>query len=89
MFRPGDQIGPYTLVNKLGKGAFGVVWLAERRTQITTTTAAIKIPFDEDIDIEKIKNEADVWVRASGHPNVLPIIEADIYGEHIIIASAA
>lgn len=87
MFRPGDQIGPYTHINKLGKGAFGVVWLAERRTQITTTTAAIKIPFDEDIDIEKIKNEADVWVRASGHPNVLPIIEADIYGEHIIIAS--
>lgn len=87
MFRSGDQIGPYTLVSKLGKGAFGVVWLAERRTQITTTTAAIKIPFDEDIDIEKIKNEADVWVRASGHPNVLPIIEADIYGEHIIIAS--
>ena len=87
MFRPGDQIGPYTLVDKLGKGAFGVVWLAERRTQITTTQAAIKIPLDEDISIESIKNEADVWVRASGHPNVLPIIEADIYGEHIVIAS--
>ena len=87
MFRPGDQIGPYTLIDKLGKGAFGVVWLAERRTQITTTQAAIKIPLDDDISIETIKNEADVWVRASGHPNVLPIIEADIYGEHIIIAS--
>lgn len=87
MFRPGDKIGPYTLINKLGRGAFGVVWLAERRTQITTTTAAIKIPLDEEISIESIRNEADVWVRASGHPNVLPIIEADIYGEHIIIAS--
>ncbi len=87
MFRPGDQIGPYTLVDKLGKVAFGVVWLAERRTQITTTQAAIKIPLDDDISIETIKNEADVWVRASGHPNVLPIIEADIYGEHIVIAS--
>ena len=87
MFRPGDQIGPYTLVDKLGKGAFGVVWLAERRTQITTTQAAIKIPLDDDISIETIKNEADVWVRASGHPNVLPIIEADIYGDHIVIAS--
>jgi serine/threonine protein kinase len=87
MFRPGDQIGPYTLISKLGKGAFGVVWLAERRTQITTTSVAIKIPLDDDISIETIKNEADVWVRASGHPNVLPIIEADIYGEHIVIAS--
>ncbi len=87
MLRSGDEIGPYTLINKLGKGAFGVVWLAERRTQITTTTAAIKIPLDEDISIESIKHEADLWVRASGHPNVLPIIEANIYDEQIIIAS--
>ena len=87
MLRSGDEIGPYTLVNKLGKGAFGVVWLAERRTQITTTTAAIKIPLDDDIEIETIKHEADLWVRASGHPNVLPIIEANIYDEQIIIAS--
>lgn len=48
---------------------------------------AIKIPLDEEISIETIKNEADVWVRASGHPNVLPIIEADIYGDHVVIAS--
>lgn len=87
MFKAGDTIGPYTPINKLGRGAFGVVWLAERRTQITTTRTAIKIPLDEEISIETIKNEADVWVRASGHPNVLPIIEADIYGDHIVIAS--
>ena len=60
MLRSGDQIGPYTLINKLGKGAFGVVWLAERQTQIPTTTAAIKIPLDDDITIESIKNEADL-----------------------------
>ena len=54
MLRSGDEIGPYTLISKLGKGAFGVVWLAERRTQITTTTAAIKIPLDEDISIENL-----------------------------------
>jgi serine/threonine protein kinase len=87
MPRAGEQIGPYTLVNKLGRGAFGVVWLAERRTQITTTNAALKIPLDDDIDLNEIKQEADLWVRASGHPNVLPIIEADIYDDQIIIAS--
>ncbi|MGI8468674.1 MAG: hypothetical protein ACR2N3_09490 [Pyrinomonadaceae bacterium] len=78
MLRSGDEIGPYTLISKLGKGAFGVVWLAERRTQITTTNAAVKIPIDEEISVETIKHEADLWVRASGHPNVLPIIEANI-----------
>lgn len=87
MVRSGDQIGPYTLINKIGRGAFGTVWLSERRTTIATTTAALKIPLDEDIDIETIKHEANLWVRASGHPNVLPIIEANIYDDQVIIAS--
>lgn len=87
MLRSGDQIGPYILINKLGRGAFGTVWLSERRTTIATTTAALKIPLDDDVDLETIKHEANLWVRASGHPNVLPIIEANIYDEQVIIAS--
>ncbi|MDQ3817713.1 MAG: serine/threonine protein kinase, partial [Acidobacteriota bacterium] len=87
MAKPNDQIGPYTLISKLGRGAFGVVWLAEKRTAITTTKVAIKIPNDEDIDLEAIKQEASLWVHASGHPNVLPIIDADIYDEQVIIVS--
>ena len=85
--RSGDQIGPYTLVSKLGRGAFGVVWLAERRTAIAITKAALKLPLDDEIDIETVKQEADLWEQASGHPNVLPIIEANIYGDHVVIAS--
>lgn len=87
MLRSGDQIGPYTLINKLGRGAFGTVWLSERRTTIATTTAALKIPLDDDVDLETIKHEANLWVRACGHPNVLPIIEANIYDNQVIIAS--
>src|SRR6266478_7759349 len=87
MLKPGDQIGPYMLMSKLGSGAFGVVWLAERRTAIATTKAALKIPLDAEVDLEAIKQEAGLWVQASGHPNVLPILEADIYGEQVVIAS--
>jgi serine/threonine protein kinase len=87
MARPGEQIGPYTLISKLGRGAFGVVWLAEKRTAITTTKVAIKIPGDEDVDLEAVRQEAALWVHASGHPNVLPIIDADIYDELVIIVS--
>jgi serine/threonine protein kinase len=87
MAKASDQIGPYTLVSKLGRGAFGVVWLAEKRTAITTTKVAIKIPNDEDVDLEAVKQEASLWVHASGHPNVLPIIDADIHDEQVIIVS--
>ncbi|MBA2733754.1 MAG: protein kinase [Acidobacteria bacterium] len=63
------------------------MWLAEKRTAITTTKVAIKIPNDEDVDLEAVRQEASLWVHASGHPNVLPIIDADIYEEQVIIVS--
>jgi serine/threonine protein kinase len=87
MPKASDQIGPYTLLTKLGRGAFGIVWLAERRSRITTTKVALKLPIADEVDLAAVKREADVWAQASGHPNVLPIIEADVYGEHVAIAS--
>lgn len=83
----GEQIGPYTLTGKIGQGAFGEVWLAEWRTEIATTKVAVKIPLDSEADIDLIKQEATLWVQASGHPNVLPIIEANIYDGRIVIVS--
>ncbi|HJQ31049.1 MAG TPA: bifunctional serine/threonine-protein kinase/formylglycine-generating enzyme family protein [Pyrinomonadaceae bacterium] len=89
MFRKGDTIGPYTLIKYLGEGGFGVVWLAEWRTQILTTEVALKLPLKEGIDLEAIKREANIWAKASRrrHPNVLSIIEANIYGQYVVIAS--
>lgn len=81
------KLGPYTLVNKIGRGAFGVVWLAERRSSIATTRFALKLPRDEDIDLEAFKQEATIWLQASGHPNVVPMIEAEIYDEQLVIVS--
>src|SRR5689334_11278790 len=87
MLRAGDKIGPYTLIKKLGGGAFGMVWLVENRTAITTTQMAIKLPLSDDFDIELVKREANLWVKASGHPNILPIIEANIYDGQVVIVS--
>ncbi len=87
MLKADSKIGPYTLIRRLGKGAYGVVWLAEKRTAIATTKVAIKIANDEDVDLDAVKREATVWVSASGHPNVLPIIDADVYEEQVIIVS--
>jgi TonB family protein len=87
MTKPGDKIGPYTVISKLGSGAFGVVWLSEKRTAITATKFALKLPSAEVFDQEAVKQEALLWEQASGHPNILSIIEADVYDNQVVIVS--
>ncbi len=87
MFHEAQQIGLYTLIRKLGRGGFGEVWLAEKRAKFVTTKVAVKLPHDEQIDPETIKQEAQLWEQASGHPNILPIIDADEYDGQIVIVS--
>ena len=87
MFHAGQQVGFYTLINRIGRGGFGEVWLAERRAKFVTTKVAVKLPLDEQVDHETIKQEATLWEQASGHPNILPIIDADEYDGQIVIVS--
>ncbi len=99
MLRPNDQIGPYTLIRPLGAGNFGEVWLAERRGELATVQVAVKFPRlvieEDETDFaathEKqrraIAAEAAIWTKASGHTNVLPIIEADVIEGHLAIVS--
>lgn len=87
MFRKDQRIGIYILIKRLGRGGFGEVWLAERRAKFVTTKVAVKLPLEEQIDVEAIKHEATLWEQASGHPNVLPIIDADEYDGQVVIVS--
>lgn len=87
MFRAGQEIGLYTLIKRIGRGSFGEVWLAERRAKFVTTKVAVKLPLEEQVDVEEIKSEAVLWEQASGHPNILPIIDADEYDGQIVIVS--
>ncbi|MBS1798029.1 MAG: protein kinase [Acidobacteria bacterium] len=87
MFRAEQEIGQYVLVRRLGRGGFGEVWLAERRAKFVTTKVAVKLPLDDLIDVESVRQEAVLWEKASGHPNVLPIIDADEYDGQIVIVS--
>lgn len=87
MFRPGDHIGPFELIQKIGRGAFGEVWLAEEQTAISSHRVALKLPNNEDVDLEAIRQEASVWEQVKGHPNILPVIRADIADGQIYLAS--
>lgn len=87
MPKANDRIGPYQLINKLGKGAFGEVWLAKNVTALAAREVALKIPLDDEIDLDSIRAEAAIWIKASGHANVLPIIEANVYDDYVVIAS--
>lgn len=87
MFYPDQQFGPYRLIRKIGRGGFGEVWLSERQSEFLTKRVAVKLPLEEQVDFEAIRREASLWERASGHPNVLPIIDADIYDGQVLIVS--
>lgn len=87
MFRAGDRIGSYVLKERIGKGAFGIVWLAEETTSLTSHKFALKLPNEEHVDTEAIRQEAILWEQVKGHPNILPIIKADIVDNQIYIAS--
>jgi len=87
MFQQGQQIGSYTLLSKLGRGGFGEVWLAEKRSQFVTKKVAVKLPLDEQINFDAIRQEAELWEQASGNANILPIIDADVIDGQVVIVS--
>jgi TonB family protein len=87
MFHEGQKIGSYKLLTKIGKGGFGEVWLAEKRSELVTKKVAVKLPLEDQVNLETIRQEAELWEQASGHANVLPIIDADIIDGQVLIVS--
>ena len=87
MIKSGHSIGPYTLIRTIGRGAYGEVWLAEKRSALLTTQVALKMPLVAENHVETVRKEAALWLQASGHPNIVPVLDADIYDGQVVIAS--
>jgi tRNA A-37 threonylcarbamoyl transferase component Bud32 len=84
-----DCIGKYLIQREVGRGAFGIVYLAHD-TQLNRSVA-IKVPRHEVLvdrgKLQRFVSEATSAARLE-HPNIVPIFEADLDGQNPYIASA-
>ncbi len=91
MLERGGKVGDYTLVRFLGRGQFGVVWLAEKEIQFSKRKFRHALKFlprtGDEKNLKLIQAEIDTWIEASGHPNVMSVLDMMVDGDHIIIAS--
>ncbi len=90
MLEKGKKISDYVLVEKIGHGGFGDVWLAEKRTPLSVSTFALKFFRPAEInqnEIETVQREIEVWQKISGLPNIISVIEADYVEDYIYIVS--
>ncbi len=75
--RPGDMIGPYVLIETLGEGGFGIVWLAERREPMVQRVAlkVLKPGMDSTAVIGRFEQERQA-LAVMDHPNVARVFDA-------------
>ena len=77
--RSGDMVGPYKLLEVIGEGGFGEVWLAERREPMVQRVAIkiIKPGMDSRAVVARFEQERQALAMMD-HPNVARIFDAGV-----------
>jgi len=75
--KPGDQIGRYKLLEKVGEGGFGTVYVAEQREPVKRRVALkiIKLGMDTKQVIARFEAERQA-LALMDHPNIAKVLEA-------------
>ncbi|MEM9167191.1 MAG: serine/threonine-protein kinase [Planctomycetota bacterium] len=76
---PGDWVGPYRLLEIIGEGGFGVVYLAERREPMVQRVAlkVIKPGMDSKSVIARFEQERQA-LAVMDHPNVAKVLDGGV-----------
>ncbi|MCC6678093.1 MAG: serine/threonine protein kinase [Phycisphaerales bacterium] len=76
-YAPGSRIGPYTLLDLMGEGGFGVVYKAEQREPVRRTVALkiIKLGMDTRQVIARFEQERQA-LALMDHPNIARVLDA-------------
>ena len=77
MEREGDRVGPYKLLQQIGEGGFGVVWMAEQDKPISRRVAVkvIKAGMDTKELLSRFDAERQALARMD-HPNIARVLDA-------------
>ena len=74
---PGAQIGPYALMERLGEGGMGVVFLAEQQKPVRRHVALkiIKVGMDTEGVVRRFEAERQAFAMME-HPNIARVFDA-------------
>ena len=84
-----EKLGRFEIRSRLGSGAFGSVYRAY--DPVLDREVALKVPHAGTLHTETDKTRFLQEAKAAGrlrHPNIVPVYEAGVDGDHYFIASA-
>ncbi len=79
--QPGEQIGPYKLLQPIGEGGMGTVWMAEQHEPVRRRVAIklIKAGMDSRQVLARFEAERQA-LSMMDHPNIAKVLDAGTTG---------